>query len=260
MLLSVAALFCLWAGSANGYDAQGGYLRGAPLDYAVPKPPDSLAVTQIDLVQVRAAQELPTSPQWLEAYADAEAYNSPDIVRRFDDAAGEILDPVARPVLVSMLGKIIEDTRSYAAEAKKASPRPRPYIEDKAIIPCDTAFLKGQESYPSGHAMNGYVVAVVLSRVIPSRSERILERGIRYGENRVVCGVHHPTDVIEGRLLGVAYLASLEDNADFQADLKCAVEEDAHVGSSEAALSASCSARSRAILRSLDRSKKIQRH
>lgn len=243
-------LACLFATQANGSDSPPGYLQGAPLDYAVPKPPDDPSVVQMELVQVRAAQELPTSSQWLEANADDMAYKADEVIRRFDDASGEILDPSMRVVLVSMLSRVIQDTRFYAGEAKKASPRPRPYIEDKTINHCNIAFLNDQESYPSGHAMNGYVVASVLSQVIPSRRQPILARGIRYGDNRIVCGVHHPSDVVEGRMLGIAYLKALEANSDFQADLKCAVEEEAHLSASKAALSKTCAARTRAIVKS----------
>lgn len=125
-----------------------------------------------------------------------------------------------------MLQKIISDTGDYAGQAKKAAPRMRPYAEDATIVPCDMDYLKPNESYPSGHAMNGYVVAAVLSKMIPSRQQAILTRGVRYGDNRIICGVHHPTDVEQGRLLGVAYLEALPANANYEADLACAIEEE----------------------------------
>jgi acid phosphatase (class A) len=98
-------------------------------------------------------------------------------------------------------------------------------VEDAAISACNIDYLRPRESYPSGHSVNGYAAALLLAEVIPQRRQALLARGIRYGTNRVVCGVHHPSDVLEGRLLAIAYLAALKQNADFQRDLACAVRE-----------------------------------
>lgn len=221
-----------------------GYLQGTSLDYTVPVPPSAPELVQLDLVQVRSAQQLPTSALWLEAEADARAYNAADIIERFDDASGEVLEGQQRPILVAMLQRVIKDAGFYVDQAKVASPRPRPYVEDSSIKPCNTEYLKDEQSYPSGHAMNGYVVAVVLSQVISkSHEQAILARGIRYGDNRVVCGVHHPTDVQQGRLLGVAYLKALVNNPEYQADLTCAREEETTVQDEKAKLSAACAKR-----------------
>ncbi len=117
---------------------------------------------------------------------------------------------------------------------------------------CNVRFLAGteQQSYPSGHAMNGYVVGLVLSEVFPDRRQAILARGARYGDNRVACGVHHPSDVEEGRLLGIAYFNKLSTDPTFQADLKCAQAEQA-VSANKTPLPASCMASRQAKLKAM---------
>ena len=211
----------------------GGYLNLAPLGYSAPPEPTDPLALELDLVQVRAARPAPTAIQWQEAVSDANAYNAEDIVRRFDDASGALLYEANRPLLVSMLRKVISDTGAYAGQAKVNNPRPRPYVEDPTIIACNLKFLAGteQQSYPSGHAMNGYVVGLVLSQVFRDQRQAILARGVRYGDNRVACGVHHPSDVEAGRLLGVAYFNKLSADPTFQADLKCAQAEQAFAAS-----------------------------
>jgi acid phosphatase (class A) len=229
-----------------------GYLNLAPLGYATPPAPTDPLALELDLVQVRAAHPSPTAIQWQEAASDADAYNAPDIVRRFDDATGELLYEADRPLLVAMLRRIIIDTGAYAGEVKAVNPRPRPYVEDPSITPCNTHFLAGSEqrSYPSGHAMNGYVVALVLADVFPARRQPILARGARYGDNRVACGVHHPTDVEAGRLLGIAYYHRLSALPAFEDDLRCAEAEEA-LATSKTPMPAACAGRRLTIMKSL---------
>jgi hypothetical protein len=230
----------------------GGYLNLAPLGYSVPPAPSDPLALELDLVQVRAAPPAPTSIRWQEAVSDADAYKAEDIIRRFDDATGALLDEADRPLLVGMLRKVIADAGAYVGRAKVNNPRPRPYVEDPTIIGCNLKFLAGteQQSYPSGHAMNGYVVGLVLSQVFPDRRQAILSRGARYGDNRVACGVHHPSDVQEGRLLGIAYFHKLNDDPTFQADLKCARAEQAF-DASKTPLPAICAARRQTRLKAL---------
>lgn len=249
---AVAVMMLAATGSAPAQTPAGGYLNLAPLGYsAPPKPSDPLAL-ELDLVQVRAARPAPTAIQWQEAVSDADAYNAEDIVRRFDDATGQLLYGADRPLLVGMLRKVIIDTGAYAGQAKVNNPRPRPYVEDPSIAACNTNFLAGteQQSYPSGHAMNGYVVAMVLAQVFPDRRQAILARGVRYGDNRVACGVHHPSDVEEGRLLGIAYFTKLSADPAFAADLKCAQAEQAFAAS-RTPLPATCVTSRQTTLRAL---------
>ena len=253
LLLGLAAAAAMLADAAMAAPPPtDGYLNLAPLGYATPPAPTDPLALELDLVQVRASHPSPTAIQWQEAASDADAYNAEDIVRRFDDATGALLYEADRPLLVAMLRKIIIDTGAYAGQAKTANPRPRPYVEDPSITPCNTNYLAGteQQSYPSGHAMNGYVAAVVLADVFPARRQAILARGARYGDNRVACGVHHPTDVEAGRLLAIAYYHRLSDLPAFQSDLDCAKAEEA-LAETKTPMPAMCAARRMTILKSL---------
>jgi acid phosphatase (class A) len=59
-------------------------------------------------------------------------------------------------------------------------------------------------SYPSGHAMLGYELGVVLASLIPEKAGAILARAKLYGENRILCGFHFRSDVAAGRQYGTA--------------------------------------------------------
>jgi acid phosphatase (class A) len=98
--------------------------------------------------------------------------------------------------------------------------RDRPFVHDDAIqtcIPRPTSY-----SYPSGHAALGWGWALVLAELLPSRADAIIERGRDFSWNRVVCGVHYPSDVEAGRSVGAAAIARLHADPDFQREFAAA--------------------------------------
>lgn len=209
-------------------------MADATWDYASPPPPELASPAgQADIKAVRAAQSSDEARQ-RQAFEDAGAYGYDQLIPRFSQAAGTSLDVARRPILGHMLKLLLIDTGNVVNDAKAAHPRLRPYKEDPAIMPCQTDYLYPTDgnSYPSGHAANGHVAARLLSEVIgsqgePDRRAAILARGQRYGDNRVVCGVHHPSDVKEGRVVAEHVYDKAAATRSFQADLACAKEENA---------------------------------
>lgn len=84
---------------------------------------------------------------------------------------------------------------------KKRFQRPRPFRVDSGLIPCISKPRLGDDAYPSGHSTIGYALALVLSEKFPEKRDLILKQGFQIGENRVIGGVHHPSDVLAGRRL-----------------------------------------------------------
>ena len=60
---------------------------------------------------------------------------------------------------------------------------------------------------------------------VPEKSAEIHRRGREAGENRVILGVHFPSDVAEGRLSAAAAIAVMTQNPAFTADLADARKE-----------------------------------
>lgn len=83
---------------------------------------------------------------------------------------------------------------------KERYDRPRPYDSHPEIKPCIEK--EGSASYPSGHSMFGRMYARVLSILHPEREVFLMRRGDEIGENRMIGGVHYPSDVFAGRQLG----------------------------------------------------------
>jgi acid phosphatase (class A) len=93
--------------------------------------------------------------------------------------------------------------------AKKLYKRPRPYLTDAEIKPCIS--LEDSYAYPSGHATLARMFARVLSRLYPERSAAFMKRADEIGTNRVLGGVHHPSDIEGAKKLGDLLATELED-------------------------------------------------
>ena len=80
-------------------------------------------------------------------------------------------------------------------------------------------------SWPSGHAMLGWTYALLLAELVPEQADAVLLRGRQFGDSRVVCGVHYPSDVEAGRAVGAALVARLHAEPQFVADMAAAKAE-----------------------------------
>ena len=68
-------------------------------------------------------------------------------------------------------------------------------------------------SYPSGHTIFGYLEAFTLAQIVPEKQKEILERADDYAHNRMVCGVHYPTDLASGHEAAYAVFGALMESA-----------------------------------------------
>jgi acid phosphatase (class A) len=151
---------------------------------------------------------------------------------RFSEAFGEPIDRARLPATVHLLNRAMRDVAATTFAAKDHFRRARPYQNVQLARLCGSARPPAPEpnptersSYPSGHGSYGWAVAMILARLKPERAAQLLERAAEYGESRVVCGLHYPSDVAAGRVIAAAVVATLAGNPQFDADLERARAE-----------------------------------
>ena len=105
---------------------------------------------------------------------------------------------------VALLGSLIINNNIV----KNIVQRPRPFVtftDLQIIIPTPSEF-----SFPSGHTSSSFAAAAVFYRHLPKKLglPAVILAGL-IGFSRLYVGVHYPTDVIAGVLMGIllSYLA-----------------------------------------------------
>ena len=121
------------------------------------------------------------------------------------------------PRVQKLFKNIAKDSKPFSNAAKDHFKRPRPAHEDAQIqvpIQNETTF-----AYPSGHSTRGTMYAMILAEILPAHRDALMERGREIGWDRVVAGLHHPSDIYAGRVLGQALAESLLADPKFQDEL-----------------------------------------
>ena len=128
------------------------------------------------------------------------------------------------PLTAALAEKVDENSSVISGAAKKFFHRLHPYTFDATLHPACKS--KGEpESYPSGHALRGWLLALMLAEMVPEQRDAVLERAEIYGHNRLVCGVHYPSDVAASQPLAYAVHALMTQNADYARELAAARAE-----------------------------------
>lgn len=85
---------------------------------------------------------------------------------------------------------------------KKTLVRERPYINSQSISQAAPAL--DRYSFPSGHTMHALSFAVMFSYYVPGLTMLVLGFAALVAMSRVILGLHYPSDVVAGALLGVS--------------------------------------------------------
>ena len=109
--------------------------------------------------------------------------------------------------------EVLFESKAVWKRAKDHWKRPRPYLVDLKLHPC--VALENSFAYPSGHAATGELFALILSDLLPDQKSILLARGKEIGQDRLLGGVHHPSDVRDGRLLADRVYEEFYKNKNF---------------------------------------------
>jgi acid phosphatase (class A) len=199
------------------------YFDPAVLDLSalVPDPaaPGS-AADNAELLQLHEIERTRTAAQVAAAQADEKEED----IFAYKTVLGARFTAEALP-LTAELGAHVKNEQSVAGAALKLKfQRPRPYQTDKTLHPA-CAVTDVPNSYPSGHALTGYLEGLTLAEMLPEKRTEILARADDYAHNRLVCGVHHLSDIEASRRVAYAVFGYMMATPRFQHDLAAARAE-----------------------------------
>lgn len=196
-----------------------------------------IKLDDIDVKSLLAAPPADGSPEQQAEIAtllDRQGKRTPDEVARakseeedtvftFADVLGPWFNDHDLPATATLMHEVQKETKSATNAAKKVWDRKRPFLSDTRLEPC--VVLEKSASYPSGHATRGIVFATLLAEIFPEHREQLLARGKLIGEDRIIGGVHYPSDVAAGQKLGAAIAAKMLADPNFKAELEKVKDE-----------------------------------
>jgi acid phosphatase (class A) len=160
---------------------------------APPPKPDTPA-GKADLDAVLEAQRTRSQAEINDAIADQKLS-----VLRFADVMGPGFKPENLPFAMGFFDRVHNDDEHAISAAKQYFHRMRPFqVDPNDVHPI--VEKPSNASYPSGHSTFGYVNAIILADMVPEKADAIFERAAQFAHERVIGGVHFPTDVEAGRI------------------------------------------------------------
>ena len=193
----------------------------------LPYQPDSAsAAFAYDVSQYYWGKDNRKGTRGVQARSDA-AYGIDVVARLFSSAFGQTVSSATTPCIFAMLDAGLTAAAKGVTRAKNANKRRRPFVVfgDPVYSTENMTVLAADYSYPSGHALRGWAMALLLAEVNPDAQEALLKRGYEYGQSRIIVGAHWQSDVDAGRLIAAACVARLHADPDFRELMRQAKEE-----------------------------------
>ncbi|HXA14716.1 MAG TPA: phosphatase PAP2 family protein [Opitutaceae bacterium] len=218
LLFLTLPLLAFFAASLHAAETKPKYLSGGQPDAIVLLPPPPVAGSAED------AADLETTFRVYRAATPAERAHGIDEINltvfHFATVIGPWFTPGKFPKTEALFKEVEAETKAVTSHAKKYWQRIRPYHVDPARFPNAIEHEAVTDySYPSGHSTRATVFARVLAELFPDKRDALLSLSRDIGWHRVLGGVHYPTDIYAGRVLGQAIVRELLANPAFQRDL-----------------------------------------
>ncbi|MBV8657152.1 MAG: phosphatase PAP2 family protein [Burkholderiales bacterium] len=233
---------------ASGHAKYLGKATIARLTHDIPPAPGAGSAVQLgdDRAFEATRMALLTPRGRVAAHDDVYAPN--EVLPRFSEALGTDLAQRNLQPLYDLLAAARNDADQVMNPVKKPvcnGGRIRPFVAHPVALSCpslvvtrfddgvyDEALIAKWQSdlnvyhldqtgsYPSGHAMTGELFADILAEIFPERAGQIHQRGVDFGESRLICGFHYPSDLKAGRDVADAVFRALKTNRAFEDQLR----------------------------------------
>ena len=197
------------AGTSPWFDPQN-------IDFAALSPASPDAGSNLDhqdMIEVLLAQHTRTSAQIRQAQAD----DTEEDIFIFASNFGPQFNAAELPLTAALSQHLREASGVINPALKLRFGRLRPFVASSQVHP--VCAKTASNSFPSGHAMVGTLEALALTQIVPERAPEVFQRLNQYMHNRVVCGVHYPSDVAASRIVASSLFGLIAASPAFQRDL-----------------------------------------
>jgi len=133
------------------------------------------------------------------------------------DVAGPWFTAEKLPKTAALFAAVREDFIAVNRASKALWPRKRPPFADSRVKPCVEFSDSG--AYPSGHGIQSALWAVLLADLLPERADGFQQRALETRRMKLFTGVHYPSDLEAGRILGDALAREMLKSPALQAAL-----------------------------------------
>lgn len=202
----------------------------------LPSPPDTTSILFIsDYAQYMWGKTIRNTERGQEAI-DHVVTSVSEMAALFSKPFGMTISRETTPAIYKMLLKAIPTLRLSAVHPKETYMRKRPYVRmnETTPVPQEEEELRNSGSYPSGHTIRGWGMALLLAEINPAAQDALLKLGYEWGESRVILGYHWQTDVDAAITLASASYARLHTSQEFLDDMAKAREEYARLSKNQA--------------------------
>ena len=192
---------------------------------APPEPGSTQITHDINQYYWGKAQRL-DSARAQKAIREAE-YRVKQMAEQFSEAFGMAISETATPAIFRVLNRSVLTIRLSASKPKQTYMRLRQYVRFQVptLVPAEEPGLRYTGSYPSGHTVRGWGMALLLSEINPDRQDELFRLGYEWGQSRVIAGFHWQSDVDASRMLAAATYARLHACQAFLDDMAAARRE-----------------------------------
>ena len=187
----------------------------------LPAPPaDNSDAAKAELAELHRLEAVRTPAEAAQAKWDDENEH----IFIYKTVFGETFNAEQMPSVAAFGKRVRNDEGINTNVAKEGFHRVRPYNFDKSLHAVCATKTK-DDSYPSGHATSGYLLALSLIDMVPEKRDAILARADNYAHNRLICGVHYQSDVEASKLLAYSIHAIMAQHPQYKIELATARNE-----------------------------------
>ena len=194
----------------------------------LPEPPDTTSTAFVyDITQYMWGKEQRLNQERAQQAVENAVMEIGEMAEQFSVPFGMEITEEKTPAIYKVLYRGVLTVRRCATKPKSEYMRQRPYarFHEPTLVPEDEETLRLNGSYPSGHTVRGWAMALLLCEINPSAQDALLKLGYEWGQSRVIAGYHWQSDVDAARMVAAAGYARLHTHAEFLADIAAARAE-----------------------------------